>query len=56
LSEEFEREVLEKFPELELKARISHISKMFEKYILEINGFENAVNILIKSLPEVIEN
>jgi len=56
LSEEFEKEVLEIFPKLELKQRISHISKMFEKYILEKNGFESTVNILIKSLPEVIEN
>jgi len=54
LSLDFEKEVLEKFPELELKQRISHISDLLKKYLPD--DFENALNILIKSLPEVIEN
>jgi hypothetical protein len=47
-------DILEKFPDLELKERINHISNMFKKYLP--NDFEKAVNILLKSLPEVIEN
>ncbi len=56
LNEEFEKDILEKFPELELKQRISHISDMLKKYILDKTDFEISTNILIKSLPEVIEN
>ena len=51
---EFQMDILEKFPDLELKERINHISNMFKKYLP--NDFEKAVNILLKSLPEVIEN
>lgn len=47
-------EVLEKFPELELTERITHISKIFYKYLPE--DFEKSVNILLKSLPENKEN
>ena len=54
LSKNFEKEVLDKFPELELKQRISHISDLFKKYLPD--DFEEAVNILIKSLPQVIES
>ena len=53
---EFEKEILDKFVELELKQRISHISDMLKKYIWDKNSFEETVNILIKSLPKVIEN
>ncbi len=56
LSVEFEKEVVGKFPELELKQRISHISDMFQKYIWDKNNFEQRVNILLKSLPEEQEN
>gem|GEM_PF-1641209 len=54
LSENFEKEVLELFPELELKQRIYHISDMLKKYLPD--DFEKAVNILIKSLPEIKDN
>lgn len=47
-------DVLVKFPELELKERITHISNMLKKYLP--NDFENSVNIMIDSLPEIIEN
>ena len=56
LCENFETEILDKFPELELKQRISFISKMFDKYILKNNSFVDSVNILINSLPNIIEN
>ncbi|MDQ7010043.1 MAG: hypothetical protein Q9M94_07170, partial [Candidatus Gracilibacteria bacterium] len=51
---EFNKEVLIKFPELELKQRISHISDLFKKYLP--NDFEKAVNIMINSLPELADN
>lgn len=47
---------MDKFPDLELKQRISHISDMFKKYIWNKNDFEKTVNIFINSLPEIIEN
>ncbi len=56
LSEKFENEVLDKFPELELKQRIFHISDMFRKYIWDKNDYKKTVNILLKSLPELDEN
>ena len=56
LIEEFEKEVLNKFPELELKQRIYHISDTLKKYIWDKNDFEKAVNIMIKSLPELEDN
>jgi hypothetical protein len=54
LSEEFEKEVLSKFPELELKERMNYISDLFTKYLFE--DFEKSVDILIRSLPEIKEN
>jgi hypothetical protein len=54
LSDEFEKEVLSKFPELELKERMNYISDLFTKYLFE--DFEKSVDILIRSLPEIKEN
>mgnify|MGYP003999387021 CR=1 FL=1 len=54
LSEKFEKEILEKFCELELKERIYHISDILKKYLPD--DFEKSVNIMINSLPEIIEN
>lgn len=45
----FAREVVAKFPELELKARISWIAECLKKQLP--GGYERAVGILIKSLP-----
>jgi hypothetical protein len=50
----FEKDILDKFPELELKQRISHISDILKKYLPD--NFEESVNILVESLPEIIEN
>jgi hypothetical protein len=49
---EFIKEVLDKFRELELKQRISHISDVLKKYLP--NDFEKALKILLKSLPKEI--
>ena len=54
LVEEFNKEVLDKFSELELKQRISHISDLFKKYLPD--NFEKSCNILVESLPKIIEN
>jgi 3-methyladenine DNA glycosylase AlkC len=56
LNENFEKEILDKFPKLELKQRISHISDMIKKYLLDKTNFEKSINILIKSLPKFEEN
>jgi hypothetical protein len=56
LDKNFEKEILDKFPELELKQRISHISDMIKKYLLDKTNFEKSINILIKSLPKFEEN
>jgi len=47
--DKFEKEVIEKFDELELKERISHISVMFKKYLP--SDYVEATNILLESLP-----
>jgi 3-methyladenine DNA glycosylase AlkC len=47
--DEFVRDVSAKFPELELKARISWIAACLRKYLPE--NFHPAVDILIKALP-----
>ncbi|MBM3232587.1 hypothetical protein FJZ18_00255 [Candidatus Pacearchaeota archaeon] len=48
--EEFVHEVFTKFPELELKARISWIAVSLKKYLPE--DYPRTVGILIKSLPQ----
>lgn len=49
---EFEEEILKKFPELELKQRISHITDMLNKYLPK--DYKKALEIILKSLPEEI--
>ena len=51
--EKFEKEVTEKFPELELKERIAHIRDMFAKYLL--SDYVEATNILLQSLPNELD-
>lgn len=46
---EFVRDVVAKFPELELKARISWITECLKKYLP--NNYEQAVVIFLKALP-----
>ena len=48
--EEFKREVLGRFPFLELKERILHISNCLKKYLFD--DYLKSVNLLIDSLPE----
>jgi 3-methyladenine DNA glycosylase AlkC len=48
--EEFVHDVLKKFPELELKQRINHISFCFQKHLPQ--NFPDALEILLQSLPE----
>lgn len=48
--EKFIDQVIQKFNELELKERINHISLCLEHYLP--NNFREAVEILIRSLPE----
>jgi 3-methyladenine DNA glycosylase AlkC len=50
---EFESETLEPFGDLELKARISHISDMLQKYLP--NDFIKATTILLKALPQELD-
>ncbi len=45
----FEKEVTEKFDELELKERIFHISSMLKKYLP--TNYVEATNILLQALP-----
>ena len=51
---EFEKEVCELFPELELKARIYHIRDMLGKYLPK--EYESAVEILLRSLPKELDS
>lgn len=46
---EFVRDCLAKFPELELKARISWIAECLKKYLP--NDYKRAVSILVRALP-----
>lgn len=46
---EFVRDVVSKFPELELKARISCIAKCLKKYLP--SDYRSAVGVLLKALP-----
>lgn len=48
--EKFIQDVVSKFPELELKQRINHISFCFQAYLPE--HFSDALQILLQSLPE----
>ena len=52
-SEGFITDVLSEFPKLELKARITHIAKMFEKYLPL--DFIEACDILLASLPAPLD-
>lgn len=47
---EFVRDVVAKFPELELKARISWITECLKKYLP--SDYKHAVGILVKALPK----
>ena len=51
--EKFQDEVLLAFPNLELKARISHIALMFKKYLP--SDFQEATNILLQALPPELD-
>ena len=50
----FSSEVLSKFPELELKARIYHIRDMFKKYLPD--DYREATAILLEALPSELDN
>ena len=52
-TELFEKEVVEKFPKLELKERMYHIRDMFKKYLPQ--EYVKAVNILLEALPTVLD-
>lgn len=45
----FIKDVMSKFPELELKARITWIAECLKKYLPE--NYRDAVNVIIKALP-----
>ncbi len=51
--DKFEKETLEKFPELELKDRIFHIRDMLSKYLP--TDYKQATNILLKALPSELD-
>ena len=50
---DFESEVLEKFPKLELKERMYHIRDMLSKYLPD--DFKNAIKILLNALPSELD-
>ena len=50
----FETEVVSAFAELELKARIDHMSDMLFKYLPK--NYTEALNIIEKALPEVLDS
>lgn len=52
--EKYIDETVDKFSELELKQRIYHMKDMLKKYLPE--DYETAVNIMIQSLPEELDN
>lgn len=54
LYEAFEKDVLVRLPELELKERIYHIRDMLTKYLPK--DFEVAMGILLEALPEALSN
>ncbi|MDF1813259.1 MAG: hypothetical protein P1V20_13765 [Verrucomicrobiales bacterium] len=49
----FRREVIEKFPELELKERIVHITRCLENHLPD--SFSQSCRILLKSLPPELD-
>jgi len=51
--EKFEKEVTEKFPDLELKERIAHIRDMLAHYLP--SDYVEATNILLKALPKELD-
>ena len=51
--EKFEKEVTDKFNELELKERIAHIRDMFARYLP--SDYVEATNILLKALPAELD-
>jgi len=51
--EAFEKEIVSKFPELELKERIFHIRDMFKKYLPD--DYVVAINILLDALPKELD-
>lgn len=53
-SENFIRETFVKFPQLELKQRILHITDMLYKYLPQ--DYVSAVNVLLKSLPAELDS
>lgn len=53
-SENFIHETFVKFPQLELKQRILHITDMLYKYLPQ--DYVSAVNILLKSLPAELDS
>ena len=50
----FEKEVVEKFPKLELKERIDHIRDTLTKHLPD--DFKKATTILLKALPPELDN
>jgi 3-methyladenine DNA glycosylase AlkC len=52
--EAFEKEVTDKFGELELKERIAHIRDMFRKYLP--SDYVEATNILLKAQPHELDS
>jgi len=52
--EAFEEEVLDLFPDLELKERMYHIRDMLGKYLPR--DYREATNILLEALPEALDN
>ncbi len=51
--EKFEKEVVEKFPDLELKECIYHIREMFVKYLPD--DFKEATTVLLEALPPALD-
>ena len=51
--ESFERDVLEAFPRLELKERITHIRMCLKKYLAV--DYQEAVNIILQALPKPLD-
>ena len=52
--EAFEKEVIESFPDLELKARMYHIRDMLTRHLPQ--DYKEAANILLQALPEALDN
>lgn len=55
--ENFVKEVLEKFSELELKQRITHITEILHKYFKNVNAnYLQAIKIIQKAMPSELDN